>query len=421
MKIEQLSAEVAFSNLRENIFSKWPLPENATRILPLASPTTPSRFHVLKSDKIFCIGSCFAREIEQVFKSLNFDVLSIIRNLPKTPQRNIADAGMFNKYTVSSMLNELKWALNKRSRYNEGKVLVDIGEGKVEDYQLAGEKYSESVENMRAFRKAFNKSFAEIKKADIVVLTLGLSEAWFDKKSNIYLNVAPTAAAVDKHPGRFELHVLGYEETLRALKDCYEVLSKNVDNKNFKILVTVSPVPLSATFRQQDVLTANCYSKSVLRAAVEKFVAEYSNVYYFPAYEFATLSNPLCVWSKNDLIHVSREFVDYVIGSVLEGSMPQSQELTDLAILGKSSAMYRGGFFKEAAELLADALKGSTDNRNSKLLLRLAMSYRKQKKWHEAISWYERYLSIEPEDKIASNVLLEVKEKVVKKPALAIA
>ena len=56
---------------------------------------------------------------------------------------------------------------------------------------------------------------------------------------------------------------------------------------------------LFTTFTDQDVLIANCYSKSVLRAAAEAVVAENDRVDYFPAYESVTLSNRDLAWQDN--------------------------------------------------------------------------------------------------------------------------
>jgi hypothetical protein len=58
--------------------------------------------------------------------------------------------------------------------------------------------------------------------------------------------------------------------------------------------VTVSPVHLWATFRNdQDVISASCNSKSILRAVADEFTARHDNVFYFPAFEMATIYRPL--------------------------------------------------------------------------------------------------------------------------------
>jgi hypothetical protein len=65
-------------------------------------------------------------------------------------------------------------------------------------------------------------------------------------------------------------------------------------NPDCKILVTVSPVNLWATFRQDiDVISASCNSKATLRAVADEFAVRHENVFYFPAFEMATIYQPL--------------------------------------------------------------------------------------------------------------------------------
>lgn len=53
---------------------------------------------------------------------------------------------------------------------------------------------------------------------------------------------------------------------------------------------TVSPVPLYLTFSGEDIIVANTYSKSVLRAVCNAVENSRKRVDYFPSYEAVTLS-----------------------------------------------------------------------------------------------------------------------------------
>jgi hypothetical protein len=65
-------------------------------------------------------------------------------------------------------------------------------------------------------------------------------------------------------------------------------------NPDCKILITVSPVNLWATFRHDiDVISASCNSKATLRAVADEFTVCHENVFYFPAFEMATIYQPL--------------------------------------------------------------------------------------------------------------------------------
>jgi hypothetical protein len=317
MPIEIIPGDQAWATYRGNALARWPTRDDAARLHPLASPRAPRGFALRGDERVFCIGSCFARSIENALKELGFDVLSIMENLPRSPNRDRSDRGMFNKYNVATILNELRWAFGEGAPYRHEDVLIaPPGDLLLQDYQLAGPGYADEPGFARRFREEFNAAFQSIRRADVVVLTLGLSEAWLDRATGLYLNAAPMEHLVAAYPGRYELHVLDHAETIAMLAEIDRLLVANLQ-PGFRLMVTVSPVPLWSTFRDQDVLTANTYSKSVLRTAIDHFVAGRPHASYFPSFEFAALSNPLTVWERADFRHVDPYFVDFIMQSVL--------------------------------------------------------------------------------------------------------
>lgn len=56
-------------------------------------------------------------------------------------------------------------------------------------------------------------------------------------------------------------------------------------NPRLKFILTVSPVPLTATKSGKHVVVATMASKSVLRAVADQLVTHRANVDYFPSYE----------------------------------------------------------------------------------------------------------------------------------------
>ena len=90
-------------------------------------------------------------------------------------------------------------------------------------------------------------------------------------------------------------------------------------NPQCRLLITVSPVHIWATFRKDaDIITASCNSKSTLRAAADEFAANHDNVTYFPAYEMATIYRPMI--GKNlfaegkENFHVNKSTVKFIMG-----------------------------------------------------------------------------------------------------------
>jgi len=400
MSIEEIDGLQAWANLVANKEGKWPTRLKPDRLYPIAAPKSKPKFRISRSDRVFCIGSCFAREIEQALRRLQFDVLSIIRGLPQSDKRKGADAGMFNKYTVASIVNEVRWALSPTDEYSADRILIPNPDGLYEDYQLSGPNYPDELAAAKEFREAFNRSFALLKEADVLIVTLGLSEAWFDTETGLFLNIAPSRALVKKFPERFRLHVLDYEETLTKLEELYGLL-KGRGKSGLKILMTVSPVPLLATFREQDVLVANAYSKAVLRAAVEKFQQGKEDVGYFPSYEFVTLSNPSTVWAEEDFRHVDRFFVEHIMGAVLEDYVEVTEEQRQSAALARAASLYRGKFFQEAVSVLKPLVDDAAAVVVPKIFLRWGMANRQLKNIDLAREGYRRYLELCPDDEKA--------------------
>ena len=123
--------------------------------------------------------------------------------------------------------------------------------------------------------------------SDTVILTLGLVEAWLDKKNGrSWQSFYGNAISSKPYKDLAELKVLSYEECLHSVRKCIDLVSNYGEKKN--IIVTVSPIPLEYTFRDVDVIVANRYSKSVLRTVAEQVTLENEFVNYFPSMEIVT-------------------------------------------------------------------------------------------------------------------------------------
>ena len=152
-------------------------------------------------------------------------------------------------------------------------------------------------------------------------MTLGLSELWFDALTRTYLNKTPPRMLVAQQPERFELHLLDFAETMHSLEETVALLGKHA-RPDQRILLTVSPVPLSATHTGQDVLVVNSYSKSVLRTAAEHIAARHGHVDYFPSYESVTMSERQEAWNE-DMVHVQAPLIQMNVQRMIEAYMPR--------------------------------------------------------------------------------------------------
>jgi hypothetical protein len=79
-----------------------------------------------------------------------------------------------------------------------------------------------------------------------------------------------------------------------------------------RIVITVSPVPLENTFSTMDIVVANTWAKSLLRAVAHEWAAAHPNVDYFPSYEIVQSSDRAAVW-ETDLRHVKGAGVRHIM------------------------------------------------------------------------------------------------------------
>lgn len=352
MPLESLTSDQAFNFARVNNLARYPRPDHASeRLFPYPMPECKPTFKIGSGEKIFTMGSCFAREVDRALSGVGFIVTSRSVELDKTIARSGKDESLYNKYTIHSILNEVRWALDPHQPYPGQAALLQVGDNTWEDPQLGGKNLSGSLSDMLNFRKSYCASMRLIADADVIVITLGLVEAWYDKMQGLYLNGAPPLRMAKGNPNRFELHTLEYDDIVKALEEIHILLVK-FGNPGARFLVTVSPVPLLSTFRNQDVLVANAYSKAVQRAAIEKFVLSHSNVNYFPSYEFVALGDPNNNWIR-DYRHVSPTIVNRIMSSVMLNYTP-NDEIKAAAISSQISASYSAHDYQRVIQLTTD-------------------------------------------------------------------
>ncbi|WP_346895691.1 GSCFA domain-containing protein [uncultured Roseibium sp.] len=284
--------------------ARWPRdPESQEkRLLPMCRPSFEPSFSFTRDDQVFTIGSCFARNIEKHLIAEGFNVAAAgfeqmcARNGVKTRPSTL------NKFCVFSILNELKWALVPGEEFPE-KSITEVKENKFLDLQLAPGLLPADWETMLGIRNTVGEYIKMVKTSKVIVVTLGLAEAWFDKEYGLYTNSMPLRPTVAREPDRFDLHVLEYNEIVECLRQILALLEE-YGHPDFRMLLTVSPVALSTTLSGRDAMVANSYSKSVQRAAVETIFRENERVDYIPSYESITLSDRSLAW-REDQAHVS--------------------------------------------------------------------------------------------------------------------
>lgn len=267
-------------------------------------------FQIRSDDRIFVIGSCFAREIRSALVTRGFKA---------------TDAGLGNKYNTFSILQAFSWAL--RNEFSD-QFIIRLEDGTWFD----GHRHPfhcavELRDVVESHRKQLTDAAAAVSVCDIVVITLGLVEVWYDKQTGAWLNGTPPRQVPD-FERRFSVHRTTHAENLHALLSIVNILGEF--NQKLRIVCTVSPVPMRATFFGNDILIANTYSKSTLHSAVTEAIDVSMKhggppIDYFPSYELATLNPRVNVWrpchptGEPDGRHVRGEFVrDVIVRSFIE-------------------------------------------------------------------------------------------------------
>lgn len=255
----------------------------------LVSDLYKKKFEINQDSAIATAGSCFAQHIAKNLRLGGYKVLDV-EQCPDSVPDEIAKSygyrlysGRYgNIYTVRQLLQLVKQAL----RIEPPRHLVWQRDGKFFDalrpsvepngLDSVEEVIEHRIEHLRLVRKLLTQ-------ANLMIFTMGLTESWVHKESGIVLPTAPGTIAGSYSAKEYEFVNFTYPEILEDFVQVKSALESL--NPAYKFLVTVSPVPLTATYCDQHVLSSTMYSKSVLRAVSGQLCNEFNNVDYFPSYE----------------------------------------------------------------------------------------------------------------------------------------
>ena len=317
------SMKEAFKCLREEPYARWykkdPIQRDEDDMLafrrlsqPFFTPGVSPGFRIGKDDRLFAMGSCFARGVEKAMAARGFEVASMAKEFDRFEVVNdsVTGLGFTNKYSTYSILNEIRWAIDPASEFPI-RSIVEIDNGLWIDphtnptLKFAG--WEETLERRRIIQDVVSR----IKECRVLFITLGLVEVWHDEETGTFINMAPHPEMRKRYPDRYSFHVTTFEQNMANLEQLYDLLSR-YGHPDFHVIVTVSPVPLMATFTDRDVVLANTYSKSVLRVVAEEWAVRHDNVDYFPSYEIVMNSDRTKCWAE-DKRHVRGEVVEHIM------------------------------------------------------------------------------------------------------------
>jgi hypothetical protein len=239
-----------------------------------------------RANPVVAFGSCFARHITEHLDAQGYAVFG--KDLGLNAHIIRFGEGMVNTFAIRQ---QLEWALGDREF--------------PENLWFGPDKEIASLDP--AIREETRHI---LERARVFIFTLGLSEIWFDKVSGEAFWRAIPAALFD--PERHGFRVSSVEENLANLRTIV-TLVRRLDPHN-RVILTLSPIPLMATFRPVSCLTANSVSKAFLRVAIDQLITGQSgeaNVFYFPSYEIVTELFPDPRLDDNR--HIKPEIIRFVM------------------------------------------------------------------------------------------------------------
>lgn len=252
------------------------------------------KFTIAQEAKIATAGSCFAQHISRHLSKNGYRVLDVEPAPSGLPEHwhakygySMYSARYGNIYTTRQLLQLAQeasglWKPQNHIWEKEGR-FFDALRPAVEPEGLASaqEVIAHRQEHLSQVKRLF-------KKLDLFVFTLGLTEMWVHKESGTVYPSAPGTIAGEYDPNKYQFINAGFSEIIDDFQAFQQVLSSLREGRPFQILLTVSPVPLTATASNKHVLVSTVYSKSTLRAVAGHLESSHAHIDYFPSFEIVT-------------------------------------------------------------------------------------------------------------------------------------
>ncbi len=277
---------------------------------------------IAPGQSVATMGSCFAQHISRHLQSVGLDYM-VTEAAP--PELDAAEAtarqyGVFtarfgNVYTVRQALQLVQRAFGLFAPAEDAWPTLPSAarQGWVDAFRPQIQPHP--LPSAEAVREAARHHLAAVRtmftQARWLVFTLGLTEAWRARADGAVYPVAPGVAAGAFDPARHEFvnfTVAEIEADLAALLAAVKAV-----NPGCQVILTVSPVPLIATYEPRHVLVSTTVSKAILRVAADMAERQYPHVTYFPSYEIINSAHHEGRYWADDLRQVNELGVSHAM------------------------------------------------------------------------------------------------------------
>lgn len=280
-----------------------------------------------RSDRIATSGSCFAQHIGNNLARRGANFMDL-EPPPPGLLPSLAEERRFgyrvyscrygNVYTVRQLLQLFDEAFGRRRPvevvWSKGARHFDALRPGVDPVGHA------SADTVLALRQRHLAAVREMfTTLDVFVFTLGLTEAWVSSEDGTAYPTAPGTLCGEYAPARHAFHNFRYPDILDDLAAFWAGLRQV--NPGARMLLTVSPVPLTATASGEHVLAASTYSKSVLRAVAGDLARQHADIHYFPSYEIIASHPSRGMFYDPNLRTVNPFGVQFVMSHFFSGKL----------------------------------------------------------------------------------------------------
>ncbi len=334
-----MKADCPYDALEESAF--WRSSVSATTYSDLV-PQGPAELTIENQTKIASAGSCFAQHIARALQQRDFTYLNAEPGpeLLDTAAREVMGYGLYsarfgNIYSTPQLAQLIARAYGEfepiEPPWFENGAWLDPFRPSVQPGGFSSERrmLADRDTHFAAVRTLFES-------VDVFVFTMGLTEVWRSREDGAVFPVCPGCSFGTYDKEKYEFANLTVADVVDGF-DSFLAKLKQV-NPRAEIVLTVSPVPLIATFTGNHVVEATTYSKSVLRLAAEELRTRHGNVHYFASYEIITGARRDDYFGK-DLREVSQLGVDHVMRAFF--ALFAQEDLADS--IDKENSVQTGG------------------------------------------------------------------------------
>ncbi|HET6442543.1 MAG TPA: GSCFA domain-containing protein [Phycisphaerae bacterium] len=219
------------------------------------------------------LGSCFASEVRLWLEEQGYCVFGVGEGGQEPPRP---------LYNALSIRQEFERAFGRfepseplwRTRIDGEVILLDPYR-----HNAAFGSEATAEAELREYREKLARM---LRQADLVILTIGQAEVWYSRRDGAVYSAIPPADVCDATSDAWRRTT--EKENAEALTRCLDLLA--IEAPGARTVLTLSPVPLLATFQAKEAVAADMANKRLLRRAIRRAIRERpGRADYFPSFE----------------------------------------------------------------------------------------------------------------------------------------